>query len=127
MKLRIQGNSLRIRIRQQELADLNSLGQVVEAVTIGVTPAERLEYALVTADTDSLSVSFVDQRITVHLPVGIVTEMVETDRVGIASEVTIAAHQMLAVRVEKDFKCLTPRDEDTDAFPHPEVEAGHQC
>ena len=127
MKLRIQGNSIRLRIQQQELLALHASGRVIERVEFGVTPAEQLEYVLEQTVIDELSVSFVAGRLVVHIPAAVVAEMVDTDRVGISGEVVLSENKTLSVLVEKDFKCLTPRADDIDAFPHPEADIGHRC
>lgn len=127
MKLRIQGNSLRIRIKQQELADLHEQGRIMETVTLGMLSEDRLEYALEVGEQDQLSVDYAGRRISVQIPEQVISELVNTDRVGISAQLAVHDGETLMVLVEKDFKCLTPRVEDKDAFPHPEVDLGHQC
>ena len=33
--------------------------------------------------------------------------------------------ETVCVMIEKDFKCLTHREEDIDAFAHPDASTGH--
>ncbi len=127
MKLRIQGNSLRIRIKQQELNDLHEKGRVVETVVMGMAPDAQLDYVLEAAELEELAVDCTGWQILVRVPEPIISELVNTDRVGISGEIAVREGQTLSVLVEKDFKCLTPRVEDKDAFPHPEANIGHQC
>ncbi len=62
MKLRIKGNSLRLRLQQAEIAALRE-GKAVEE-TVRFSPASRLVYALERGG-DALAASFDGARITV--------------------------------------------------------------
>jgi hypothetical protein len=44
-----------------------------------------------------------------------------TDLVGIEAEQTVGGGNSLQILIEKDFKCLEPRDggDDADTFDHP--------
>ena len=67
MKLRILGNSIRVRIQQQELARLNQAGNISGAIQFG--PNQRLTYTLVSTDNLSeVDVAFEDNEISVFIP-----------------------------------------------------------
>ena len=113
MKLRIRGNSLRLRLTQTEVATLRDYGTVEEIVHF--SPTSRFVYAIERSGSDTIAARFDDGRILVQVPESIALDWCNTDRVGF--EGTAGEVKVL---VEKDWQCLAPRDEDeSDAFPHP--------
>ena len=57
-------------------------------------------------------------RVQVSVPRAQARSWADSDQVGLEAE-----HQGIAILVEKDFKCLTPRknEDDGDAFPNPKT------
>ena len=116
MKLRIRGNSIRLRLTQNEIAALRERGSVEE--TVRFSPTSRLAYAIERGG-EQLGASFESGRIVVRVPDALATDLCDTDRVGVEG-----THGELRVLIEKDWQCLAPRDEDeSDAFPHPRAPA----
>lgn len=113
MKLRIRGNSLRLRLSQREVAQLSQEGRVEDAISFGPS---KLTYVLASSDVDRVGATYEANRIVVTLPKRRAEEWASTDEVGIESKGD------LHVLVEKDWSCLKPREgeDDSDAFPHPE-------
>jgi hypothetical protein len=117
MKLRILGNSLRFRLTRPEVARLHQDGLIEEATHFA---SARLAYRIRKDDAAAdIGADLADGTITISVPAGAVDEWAASDEVGIA-----ARHGALRIAIEKDFRCLTRRDEDeADAYPHP-VEHG---
>jgi len=118
MKLRIRGNSIRLRLLKSEVAQLAEIGAVSEATDFGDGAA--LIYRIVSdPDSDAVTASFADGIVTVSLPKADALDWAnDDDKVGIEAE-----SGGLSILVEKDFACLT-RTEDPDnldAFPNPEL------
>jgi hypothetical protein len=113
MKLRIRGNSLRLRLSQGEVSQLTRDGRVEDAISFGPS---TLTYVLATSDVDRIGASYEGQRIVVTIPKERAKTWTSTDEVGIESK------GELSILVEKDWSCLKPREgeDDGDAFPHPE-------
>lgn len=114
MKIRIKGNSLRLRLTQSEINLLAEKQAVRETTTF---PGEEvLSYALKVADVPSITAALQGHGIEVHLPQAMAKDWIETDRVGLQEEVG-----GLKILVEKDFACLIKRDgeDDADAYPNP--------
>lgn len=114
MKLRIKGDSLRLRLTRGEVGQLAATGKI--SVDMHLADA-RLTYAL-NSDPDSqqfLAV-FSESCLTVSLPESMVQQWADTDKVSLRGQ-----HGPLQILVEKDFSCLQPREgeDDADAFPHP--------
>ena len=126
MKLRIRGNSLRLRLGRGEVAALVEFGNVEEATEFGA--GQRFEYALRTAaDVSSPCASFRAGRIEVLLPTQLARDWAAGQEVGISADQSLAAAGgplagSLRLLIEKDFACLNAplNEEQADAFPHPE-------
>jgi hypothetical protein len=114
MKLRIQGDSLRLRLTQSEVASLHSGGRVDCAIRF---PAGRsLGYSVVSSpEATAVCVSYAGDSICVVLPHAVVAAWAESN------EVTIQGTDSgLRILVEKDFQCLhQPADATPGAFPNP--------
>jgi len=122
MKMRIRGDSLRLRLAQGEIVRLRETGEVCDHIHFG---DRTLAYALVSGDVDTPRARFGDDRIEVTLPRGVASEWANSDQVGIEAEQPLA-NGTLKLLIEKDFQCLAPRpgEDDSDGFPHPGPGAG---
>jgi len=115
MKLRIQGNSLRLRVTQKEVAQLRDAGRVESSVEL--TPGRPLLYALESSRRiTAVTADFCDCTVHVSIPTNLVAEWAGSDQVGIEGRSQSGA-QLL---VEKDFQCLHQAAQgDPDAYPNP--------
>jgi hypothetical protein len=125
MKLRIRGNSLRLRLTRGEVAEIGAGCAVEETIEFGGEPSQKLIYALVPADDlESPDAVFDSGRIAVFIPKSQAAEWARTSQIGIEAEKPIgddADGRSLRILIEKDFACLETRagEEDADAFAHP--------
>jgi len=115
MKLRIQGNSLRLRLTRKEVAQLHDCGRAESSIEFA--PGRSLVYALEgSTHTTSVTASYDGAAIRVTVPAKLMAEWVEGDRVSIEGD-SQANVQLL---IEKDFQCLhKPDQRDPDAYPNP--------
>ncbi|MDE0002624.1 MAG: hypothetical protein OXQ29_08010 [Rhodospirillaceae bacterium] len=120
MKLRILGNSLRLRVSQAEMSQIRSEGVVRQHVRFA--PGRRLAYELRTVTGGRVSASFDEECIRVTLPRAVAERWQEPDEVSIRGEQQLPGGECLRILVEKDFQCLVPRnDEDQSGlFPNPQ-------
>jgi hypothetical protein len=119
MKLRMHGNSLRLRLNRAEVARLAETGRVEEVVQFA--PDVAFRYALEAApDADAPRALYADGGVRVLLPVTKAREWASTERVAVSGEQVVTPGTTLNILVEKDFKCLHGESEpDLDAFPNP--------
>jgi len=119
MKLRIMGNTLRLRLSQAEVEKLGKEGMVSDATHFPGKMA--LTYTLKSTDSDYLECSISDNTILVAIPKPTVSEWVNSDMVGFDEEFDLENNSKLSILVEKDFKCLTvrPGEDESDLFPNP--------
>lgn len=128
MKIRISKNGIRYRIQQKELLTLHEDGVVSERLCFGSMDTQTFTYAIeASAHIKAIDVMYADCSIKILVPAHVVKEMVETDRIGIRGEKQFDDQTPLSLLVEKDFKCLSHREEDADAFPHPDEHNGGSC
>jgi hypothetical protein len=118
MKLRIRGDSLRLRLTQPEVATLGEGGSVEESTSFG--PGASLTYA-VRATGTNVAATLGASRIEVTIPTATAKAWAAADDVGIEALQPASEGRTLRILVEKDFACLTkrPHEDDADAFPNP--------
>jgi len=118
MKLRIKGNSLRLRLTRSEVQRLVEHGSVEE--TTAFADAVRFSYAVrLDASVHAVSAEYAAGRITVTVPEQEARQWAASELVGVYGEVA-TADGVLTCAVEKDFSCIDRDDPaDADAFPNP--------
>ena len=127
MKLRIRGDSLRLRLSQGEVRTLAERGTVEDA--IGFPGGSRLMYRLsVDRKSVEISVTYIDNLIEVHVPETLAARWCGTDLVTLSGDQATGSGA-LRLAVEKDFACLAPREgeDESDNFPHPQAGSGQRC
>jgi len=119
MKLRVRGNSIRLRLAQSEVAALLATGAVEECLSF---PAgESLRYRLERSAEADAAAQFCDGAIAVRFPATVIDRWGQSAEVSMQAEQPLAGGESLRLLVEKDFRCLSPRDDEDDAdlFPNP--------
>jgi len=121
MKLRIRGNSIRLRVTRGELEQLGMSGSLEEVVEFGIKGPKLGYRLLASAAEETVRAKFEDDCLCIWVPKHAVDNWINSEQVGIESGQPIGDGRSLRILVEKDFACLTPRaDEDeADAFPNP--------
>jgi hypothetical protein len=120
MKLRIQGNSLRLRISPSEMARFLESGRIEEAIHFGAGEDASLTYALEhSPQTTATTVRYDSRELTVMVASREAQRWAEGQDVGLYGE-SSTRRGPLQIAVEKDFACL---DKDSaanaDTFPNP--------
>ena len=120
MKLRIRGDSIRLRLTKSDVATLLEKGAVSESMHM--SPDVAFEYRL-TSDraVADARVSLTGRVLEVQLPRAQVNAWAKSKEVGIETRQKNGSDSGLLVLVEKDFPCLTarPNEDDSDAFNRP--------
>ncbi len=127
MKLRIKGNSLRLRVSRSELARFQAGGRIEETIHFTAAPDATLTYALESALKPSpVTVRYGSRDVTVILSEDRARIWGNQSEVGVYTTLDMGPAGSLEVAVEKDFACLDRSDEDNcDAFANPH--AGAAC
>ena len=117
MKIRIKGNSIRLRMSKSEVERFGKEGYLQESTHFGNA---TFSYALKQADIANLGADFQDNTITVLVPTDIASEWVSNDIVGFDHHMDLPNGDKLYLLVEKDFKCLDNTHENQDDnYEHP--------
>lgn len=120
MKLRIRGNTVRIRVSQSEMNEISNAGLVQDCADFG--PGSRLSYRVEVVPEGPVSASYAADRINVRLPQDAVDRWQSPEEVAIEGEQPLDDGKRLKILVEKDFACLAPRtdeEDEADLFPNP--------
>lgn len=127
MKLRITGNSLRLRVSRSELARFLNGSRIEETIRFSPAPAAVFSYALDSAvQSSAIRVEYEPQKVIIILSRDQAIVWGMENEVGVYGTLGIGDTDSLEVIVEKDFACLDRSDEenqDTFANPH----AGGLC
>ena len=126
MKLRIKGDSLRLRLTRGEVSQLDERGTVDDQVRFGGGAA--LIYRLRRdATVGALTASFAQGVVEIRIPDRSARDWANSNDVTLAGAQPIAAGEELRIVVEKDFACLAPREgeDESDNFENPTV--GKTC
>ncbi len=90
-------------------------------------PAGRtLQYAVESSPASvNPAAFFSENEISVRLPETAVLAWATSDQVSLHGEQVLANGETLGILVEKDFVCLTGRDDEdeSDMYPHPEADS----
>lgn len=121
MKLRIKGNSIRLRLTQTDVSKFITDGKLVETVEFGDDSEPKFYYELLVSETaENVRAAFNNGTISVLVPKNTAEDWANTERVGIVGD----ENSKLKILIEKDFACLAPRlgEDESDNFPHPKTE-----
>ena len=116
MKLRILGNTLRLRLSQTEVKDLLKDMHVSDSVDFG---ERKLIYALQGSGVEKISARFNGDFVTVDVPAEQLRIWGETSEVSLNATQDLPDGNHLEILVEKDFACLVPRKGEEDLYPNP--------
>ena len=118
MKIRIQGNSIRIRLSKTEVDTLSDGGFLEDQTSFGNTSfIYRLKSK---ADQSALSATYEDHQITMYVPEKFLSDWPDNNIVGLDANMPVGETKTLYLLLEKDFKCLDNVSEDqSDNFENP--------
>lgn len=123
MKLRIRGNTIRLRVTQSEINQLAEVGFVESSISFSPNPVDRIGYAIQSSSKVSgIHAIFENNIIQVQIPKDLTEKWTQSDLVGLSQEQDLGGMGILKILIEKDFACLKPRidgEDESDNFPNP--------
>jgi hypothetical protein len=122
LKLRILDNSIRLRLTQSEVDDVNAEGLVRGRVRFA--GSNTFDYVLESSPATVKPEAHISNNVlTVRVPRMDIERWAGSEQVSIESEQGLDDGGYLKILVEKDFHCLAPRDgeDESDMFPHPDA------
>ena len=125
MKLRIRGDTMRLRLKRGEVDRIAAGTSISEETHF---PGSVLTYRLDVSENNSISASFDNGCLIVNVPKSKVLDWAGTDEVSLCAEQRLPGAGFLSLLIEKDFSCLEPGhhrngEDDQDTFPHPRAQS----
>jgi hypothetical protein len=119
MKLRIHGDSLRLRLNRCDVAQFRTSG--VCAASLRFDSNSQLTYTLETSPQLAvMEVRYLQDRIRVLLPLEMAQDWAVSDRISLS----LNREGGPSLLIEKDFQCLHREERnpagDADAYPNPD-------
>jgi hypothetical protein len=108
MKLRLEDNTLRLRLSPEEVAEFSRQGRLETVVPLGPNPQDRLVYTLERDEALVGSMPMVRYgtgALAVQLPAVLADEWTSTTEVSLRGTTDVADNQVLHILVEKDLGC----------------------
>ena len=118
MKLRIKGNSLRIRLTRTEVEKFVNTGYLEEQTFF---LENKFIYALQSRnDINEMSALFDQNKISIFVPSKLLVDWPQNDVIGFNSNMPLTTTDSLYILIEKDFICLDETTEDqSDNYENP--------
>ncbi|GAB4395551.1 MAG: hypothetical protein OHK0053_04410 [Microscillaceae bacterium] len=111
MKLRLQGNSVRFRLRPSEIEQIRQGRPVSEKTCFGFASDEVMSYTLTVSETVSEPrIAFRNGNIMVRLPQALVQSWADSSQISIETQQHIAEDIFLNLLIEKDLDCKHPKE-----------------
>jgi len=117
MKLRIKGNSVRLRLSKTDVSIICNKGLLKDKTSFG---KNIFIYTLESAkDAENLSAVFSDSKMTIYIPEIFLKDWEKNDVIGFDNGVKRGSDELF-ILVEKDFQCIDETEEDqSDNFENP--------
>ena len=124
MKLRIRGNSVRLRVSSTELDRIARHGAAEDSIRFG--PGSEWRYGIEVKAAGDVAAQFAANSLRVVLPKAHVDRWLDDREVAIEGQQPIGDGEMLRILVEKDYTCLAPGtgEDDSDLFVNPQQPKG---
>ncbi len=119
MKLRIKGNSIRMRLSQGEVKTLQESGEVWNFTQL--SSLQSFRYGVVAAPSPDIKVHTAEFNMSLEVPLNKLEKWFDPSEVTIKSDIKLNGDESLIILIEKDFQCLTtrPGEDESDLFPNP--------
>jgi hypothetical protein len=117
MKIRIKGNSIRIRLSKLEVKKLCNEKEISETTQF---PNSIFTYKLMAKDINELAADYLENVMYVYFPERETLTWYDANLITYKGSMQLANGNNLSIIVEKDFVCLDHTDEDqSDNYPNP--------
>lgn len=119
MKLRIKGNTVRLRLSKSEIDTFIYTGSIQEKTQF----VNSIFNYIIKVDENiaNINATFETNQLTVYIPAKMVHEWASTNLVGMEYNLPVGNNNFLFILVEKDFKCIDGdlSEDQSDYFENP--------
>lgn len=106
MKIRMQGNSLRLRLSETEVQQFGAGKRVKETIIFGLDEEDILTYILTqTIEKKQVDVLFKNNTITIEIPATQVLIWANSNQTSLSEKIPNGQPEGLKVLIEKDLDC----------------------
>lgn len=122
MKLRINNNSIRLRLTQPEVETIGNGMAVEESLFLHKAPEENFRYRLEPCDQSAtITAAYSAHQLLIKVPKSEAESWATTEQVGLKHIQDEGAESASVILIEKDFQCLhkRPGEDESNNFPHP--------
>ncbi len=119
MKIRIKGNSIRLRLTRSDLDRFAQEAYLEEKTAFG---NNTFIYALQRSDSlQELSADYTGNKMMVYMPKVFAEKWQDSNEVGYSNKLSLPEGKELFILVEKDFKCIDSElaEDQSDNFDNP--------
>ena len=124
MKVRLLGNTIRLRVKMFETDAILEKGMIEEVLEFGPSDENKLRFQVVKGE-DGFAIEQKGMTISIMVPKGLIEKWATTDLVGMEETITTPHGSLIKVLIEKDFACLDgERDDEEGSYPNPLEDCG---
>jgi hypothetical protein len=108
MKLRLEDNTLRLRLSPEELAEFEQAGRLSTVVPLGLAATDTLTYTLARAPDLAGSepeLTYSPGHIVIALPAALSDAWTSTETISLRAQLPVIGNKPLHILVEKDLGC----------------------
>lgn len=106
MKLRLEDNTLRLRLEEPEVAAFRQQGRLETVVPLGLSANDCFTYTLERDPTvPALAVRHEAGRVRVLVPASVADDWTSSEVISLRGTQEVADHQVVHILVEKDLGC----------------------
>ena len=119
MKIRILGNTIRLRLKVYEVEALRDQGLIEEVLAFGPSESNQLRFRIRTGE-EAFAIEQQGTSITIIVPRSVAQAWTGTDLVGFDQTISTSMEREVYVLIEKDFACLDgEREDEPGSYPNP--------
>lgn len=123
MKIRILGNSIRLRLKMHEVDAIRETGVIEEVLAFGPDDSDQLRFQIRTGENE-FAIEQQAMTIRIIVPQSVIGTWTSTEQVGFDQTITTSKGSDIYVLIEKDFACLDgDREEEAGSYPNPMEDA----
>lgn len=120
MKLRIHGNSVRLRLTRSEVERFARDGKIESVVGFGPAPYHRLTYGFaIRPQSECMAVEYSSNCITIFVSPLVAQDWTTTERISVSDHQPLGNEGCLEILVEKEFRRMRDAVPDPDLYPNP--------
>lgn len=120
MKLRIKGNSVRLRLSKPEVEQLSYDGAVTEQIHFA--NADFIYSIKKSFDENNIRAEYHNNQLTVYVPANLLNGWPGNNVISLDNRLADGSLSEVYVLVEKDFKCIDDSSEDqSDNYENPKT------